>query len=247
MPTIPSGEAREAQEARIRGEIARALRLYHEPGAVYELRALDAHEHQRDRWRFTLTGYYDDAELAAGAIVRAMRTYHAAGWYVTLNPCIPALLSRSARRIGRARQGDATKDHEIARRRWLPIDIDPVRPRGVSSSEVEHTAALDLARYIRGTLASEGWPTPILTDSGNGAHLLYRIDLENDADASAYVRRAIEGLAGRFDTEEVTIDRTVHNAARIMRIPGTLTRKGDSTSDRPHRWARLLDVPGGVE
>jgi hypothetical protein len=51
-------------------------------------------------------------------------------------------------------------------------------------------------------------------------------------------------LAQRFDTDAVKIDRAVFNASRICKVPGTVARKGDNTKDRPHRRARLLEVPG---
>ena len=39
------------------------------------------------------------------------------------------------------------------------------------------------------------------------------------------------------------VDRKVFNASRIVKLYGTLARKGDSTPDRPHRRAAVLEVP----
>ena len=36
------------------------------------------------------------------------------------------------------------------------------------------------------------------------------------------------------------------NAARIWKLYGTICRKGDSTEDRPHRVAKLLEVPATI-
>jgi hypothetical protein len=59
---------------------------------------------------------------------------------------------------------------------------------GVSSTDEEHQAAIVRAAEIAAYRGRErGWPTPILADSGNGAHLLYRIDLVND-DESLSIR-----------------------------------------------------------
>jgi hypothetical protein len=58
------------------------------------------------------------------------------------------------------------------------------------------------------------------------------------------VQRILLALSQRFDTDAVKIDRAVFNPARLCKIPGTLARKGDSTGDRPHRRARILEVPG---
>jgi putative DNA primase/helicase len=59
-------------------------------------------------------------------------------------------------------------------------------------------------------------------------------------------------VSERFSDSEkgVKIDTTVFNAARIVKAYGSLAAKGDNTTDRPHRIARLLlntDIPGGRE
>ena len=122
-----------------------------------------------------------------------------------------------------------------------------MRPAGISSTNEEHQAALDFASTIRDHLAAIGWPEPILADSGNGAHLLYRIDLP--AEDGALVERCLKALAARFGamSDRVDIDTAVHNPARIWKLYGTPACKGDSTADRPHRMARLLAVPSTIE
>ena len=62
-------------------------------------------------------------------------------------------------------------------RRWLLVDADPVRDPHVSATETEKRTAHEIAQQIRADLAAQGWPAPILADSGNGYHLLYRVDL----------------------------------------------------------------------
>src|SRR5262249_46675466 len=132
-------------------------------------------------------------------------------------------------------------DGDIVARRWLLLDADPRRPAGISSTDDQHEWALERVRRIRDELAIAGWPEPILADSGNGGHLLYRVDLPRDDDR--LIQRVLEALAFRFDDDAVLIDRTVFNPARIWKLYGTIARKGDSTADRPHRLARILDAP----
>src|SRR5437870_4359375 len=66
------------------------------------------------------------------------------------------------RRIGFGRR-DAIRQPpiDIQKRHWLLIDVDPVRPAGISASETEHAAALLHAGEIRDVLHAEGWPSPI--------------------------------------------------------------------------------------
>ncbi len=211
--------------------IRAALDALHPTGAVVEMRIPNTS-------KATVAGYYDDgAALARDA---SLWDRDAPGIYVTLNPINPALLARSNNRAVSYCK-TTTGDGDVTARRWLPIDCDPVRPAGIPSTDAEHEAALARAMAIRDALAARGWPAPILGDSGNGAHLLYRVDLP--ADDRGLVARCLEALAFGWDDGAVAIDRSVHNPARIWKLYGTVARKGDGTPDRPQRLARLLDVP----
>lgn len=164
------------------------------------------------------------------------------GVYVTLNPLQPDLLARANNRLKVARdRGQAASDRNVIARRWLLIDVDPVRVSGVSASDAEKAAARLVADGVRGDLDGRGWPAPIFLDSGNGYHLWYPVDLP--ADDGGRVERVLKGLALLHDTEAATLDTSVFNPSRIAKLPGTWARKGDSTADRPHRMARVLEAP----
>jgi hypothetical protein len=222
-----------------RNEMIRALQLVLAPGQVTELRALEAVTKDYSR-PHTVSGYFDYEHIADMAKAAA-GIGHAKGIYFVLNPVNPALLARATNRIRAVGKEPTTSDGDITVRRWLNIDADPVRPTGISSTEAEHEAALAKARQIRQALIAEGWPTPILADSGNGGHLLYAIDFP--VDDGGLVQRCLEALAFRFDDAAVTIDQTVHNPARIWKLYGTWACKGDNTTDRPHRLSRVIDAP----
>ncbi|HMF13204.1 MAG TPA: hypothetical protein VKE94_12895, partial [Gemmataceae bacterium] len=89
-------------------------------------------------------------------------------------------------------------DADVLRRCWLPFDFDPKRPAGVPSTDEEHKAALKRARECRRWLREQAWPKPIVADSGNGAHLLYPIELPNDEPSKSLVERCLRGIAFRF-------------------------------------------------
>lgn len=223
-----------------RSEIIRALRTILTPGQVTELRALEAITAD-DRRPHTFGGYFDDPLKLAAA---TMQIKKAKGIYFVLNPIKPSLLARSVNKARAVGKGEITSDHDIERRCWLPIDCDARRPAGIPASDEEHQAAIDKACLIRTTLSAEGWPDPILADSGNGAHLLYRVDLPTDD--GGMVQRCLESLAKRFDDDTVQIDRVVFNPARIWKLYGTLAAKGDSDAaamGRPHRMSGIIDLP----
>ena len=104
--------------------------------------------------------------------------------------------------------------------------------------------ALAKARKIRSDLFALGWPDPIMTDSGNGAQLMYRIDLP--ATDGGLVQKCTNAFALASD-DAVSIDTSVHNPARIWRLPGTMNCKGDSIPERPHRMAKLLEAPDNLQ
>jgi hypothetical protein len=220
-------------------EMIRFLGLVAAPGQVVELRLLKVQRSGRG-FPCTWSGYFSDYnKLAAEA---AKHSTVAQGAYITINPVNANLLARSVNRLQVAgKDSPLTADADVTARRWLPIDLDPVRPRGISATEEEHELAIERARRIRDALHTEGWPSPILADSGNGGHLLYKIDLP--IDDGGVVRQCLQALARRFDDDRVKVDQAVFNPARIWKLYGTSSRKGDSVPDRPHRMARILEVP----
>lgn len=226
-----------------RSEIIRALNVYHKPGDVVELRIPKA-----GRAR-TISGYFHGFELLADSVVGLSddRDVNGAGGvYITLNQIDERLLSRSQNHYKRYAE-TTTSDGDIIRLSWLPIDLDPVRPTGISSSDEEHKAALDKALEVRDWLIGRGWPVGafVLGDSGNGGHLPVKIDLEPSD--SGLVERCLKAIDFIFSDEAVKVDTTTHNPARIWKLPGTAARKGDPSEDRPHRLARLLEVPEVLE
>lgn len=191
------------------------LRQFAVKGSLFELRAPGFVPAGADAptpvvWRFE-----------AGDVMRATRkalelSEQSPAVYVTMNPIRPGMPT------GRVTRG--AKAEDIVRRRWMLVDIDPVRPVDTSSTDAEKAAAMRLAIDVREDLSARGWPAPIVADSGNGWHLLYRVDLP--ADDGGLIRRVLIGLAQRFDTPEVKIDRKVFDPCRIVKVYGTMTRKG---------------------
>ena len=228
-----------------REEIVRALTLWFQPGDVFEIRALGATTGMNNR-PHTESGYfdYDHAAEAADAIGK-IRT--ADGIYVTINPVKRDLLARAVYKLRFGKDLQTTADGNVERRRWLLVDCDPIRESGIASTDAEHDLAIGKAKEIRDGLASLGWPLPILTDSGNGAHLFYRVDLP--ADDGGLVQSVLSVLHTASD-EHVEVDVSVFNPARIVRVPGTMNRKGDDADGkvcgRPHRMAKILEVPESI-
>lgn len=107
-------------------------------------------------------------------------------------------------------------------------------------------AAKKLAARINEYLTSCGWPGPLEAESGNGIHLLYRIDLPNDATSTRLVKSVLIHLDSQFSTPEVKVDRGLFNAGRVIKLYGTVANKGNHTVETPHRLSRLVKVPESV-
>ena len=208
-----------------------------DPGSVTELRIPRTS-------KGTQSGYFDDP--ATLSQIAAAWSGRASGLYITLNAVRRDLLARAANRVV-AHARNTTKDEDIVRRRWCPIDFDAVRPAGISATDGEHQAALDRARQCRDWLCEQGWPEPVFADSGNGAHLLYRIELPNDGPSCELLKHGLEALAFQFGDGSVVVDQATYNASRVWKLYGTLAAKGENLAERPHRLAKLLEVPEQLE
>jgi hypothetical protein len=161
------------------------------------------------------------------------------GAYQLVNgPINPALAARyPGNRIHAAWNG-RTGDADVRLRRALFIDIDPVRPKGISATNDEKRAAYEVYRevgaFLLGALNDEF--ALGRGDSGNGYFILIAIEPKPvSSESTARVRAFLKLLAAKFDTERVRIDTSVGNAARLMPAPGTWKRKGENTAERPHR------------
>jgi hypothetical protein len=195
--------------------------------------------------RKVLSGYYDDYDrLTQDA---ATQNPNADGVYFIPNIIQHDLLARSANHLKEAK--NTTADNDILARRWLPIDLDPKRPAGISSTEAEHQAALNMASNTADWLVGYGIPRDavIVGDSGNGAHVLVRLeDIPNDETNRNVITRVLQVLNENLSDKTVIVDLTTFNAARIWKLYGTVARKGDSTTERPHRLSKLLVVPENI-
>ena len=216
--------------------VVASCRALFDQGQVTELRVLELKG--SSGYRYNAAGWFNDWDRLASEVFRITKK-EPSGIYVTINPVNQACIARTENELVE-RIKETTSDRDILARNWFPIDIDPCRPSGVSSNDEELKAAHARAKAVIDYLESEcSWPKGIRAASGNGFHLLYRVNLPNDADAKSLVEQALKALAARFNDTAVKVDTTLFNPSRIMKLWGTAARKGHHTEDRPHRQSRL--------
>jgi hypothetical protein len=185
----------------------------------------------------TIAGWFDDGQR----LIDEARRLRGVSGYVTFNPARSDLLARSDNRLTRARH--TTRDDDVLCLRWLYLDIDPLRPAEISSTDTELHAAIARRDAILGDhpefAASGAWGC-----SGNGAWILVRLaDYPNDSQHAALLVEALAALDQQYSDNIVRIDTATANPARLIGLPGTLKAKGCNRPDRP--WRRVtLDGSG---
>ncbi|MCK4789130.1 MAG: hypothetical protein KAV87_35640, partial [Desulfobacteraceae bacterium] len=201
------------------------------PGEVVEVRIPKVYGKSvawaNDFAKGTVSGYFDDHAFFCDAVKNADKFQHS-GIYFTLQVIDPRLIGRAFNRLKPSSL--TTSDNNVIAYRWLPIDIDPARPAGVSSSDSELKDALRLRDEVaERAIAKLNFSKPIKAMSGNGGHLLFRLpDLPANDNTKSFIKNTIEGIASRFDTDSIKVDTTVFNPARIWKLYGTTARKGDA-------------------
>jgi hypothetical protein len=230
-------------------DIAKSLNFFHPNRSTFELCGIGPRKRKSNLWaeeyavgkKPIVAGWFVDHNAAIKIIAELDKRAGPEGVYVTLNPCNRALLARANNRlkpnVGR------TQDGEIVRLQNLLIDVDPKRPAGVSSTDKEKDSAISVMRLVWHDLKNYGWPEPLAGDSGNGGHLIFKIDLTNSSEHIELLKNVLVALSQKYSTDAVEIDTKVFNPARISKVYGTIARKGDSTTDRPHRKAKILHIP----
>jgi len=220
--------------------------LFFHPGEIVEIRCMGL-----DGKKLVVSGYFDD-NVAFVKAVQALDKRPHAGIYYTLQVIEPRLIARAYNRI---KVSDVTtSDKDVLAYRWLPIDLDPVRPAGIPSSDSELKAALELREPVTAWVMQEiGLPAPIKAMSGNGGHLLFRLpDWPVTNENRDIIKGILADIHKRFSTETVKIDTTVFNPARIWKLYGTTAKKGDQVpanqyrEARPHRMAYIDDLGGAA-
>ena len=219
------------------GEIRKAVKLLHptcdEDEKLFEVRIIDG--------GWNLSGYFTDAETLIEALQKS-DTHRNENVYITLNVLNNALASRQQANCLMKNCTPTTSDGDVIAYTFLMIDLDPERAKGVSSSAEELEAARQLGRTIFKYMKATGWNDPIIAESGNGVHLLYKIGIKADGRAEL-VKGCLQALDAMFSTDAVKVDTTTFNPSRICKLYGTLAKKGANTEERPHRMSRIIFAP----
>ena len=219
--------------------IRQTIKILKPNNELFEVRIISKGARKR-----IISGYFTDTDT----LIKQFDTIDPRGTniYITINKVNEDCYAREQHDC--FRQTDAsTHDHEIDSYEWLFVDLDPERIAEVSSSDEELQAAEALSNKVYEYMKNLGFREPIRAMSGNGHHLLYKIDLPNNDEIKALIERCLTNLASMFNNGKVKIDVVNHNQSRVCKLYGTLAQKGSNTKSRPHRMSRITSVPKKVE
>lgn len=194
-------------------------------------------------YKRTYSGYFTDVNT----LLNEIREYDNCNIYFTLNAINPACYDREQHDRIVTKPKSTTSDNDIVGRDWILIDIDTKKPSDTNSTDEEKEMAKEVVNNVFKFLRDEGFEKPVVCDSGNGFHLLYKIAMKNSNENTTICKEFLQVLDMLFSNPNVEIDCTTHNASRVCKLYGTFSRKGSNTKKRPQRESKILRIPDEIK
>lgn len=187
------------------------------------------------------SGYFTNIDTLIREIKPYLAEFNA---YFTINSISPECYGRQQHDKIVMRPKNTTTDAEIVGRDYVFLDLDAHKVAGVNATDAEVEKTQKKANEVYRFLVNNGFNAPIVTFSGNGAHLYLKCALKNNEENNEIIKRFTQAMGMLFSDEYVDIDQKIYNLARIAKIPGTYSRKGSIESkDRPQRLCYIVKYP----
>lgn len=194
-------------------------------------------------YKRTYSGYFTDVDT----LLNEIRKYDNCNIYFTLNAINPACYDREQHDRIVTKPKSTTSDNDIVGRDWILIDIDTKKPSDTNSTDEEKEMAKEVVNNVFKFLRDEGFEKPVVCDSGNGFHLLYKIAMKNNNENTTICKEFLQVLDMLFSNPNVEIDCSTFNSSRICKLYGTFSRKGSNTKKRPQRESKILRIPDEIK
>lgn len=225
MPTVKIDEQ----------ELRKALAILKPNNQLFEVRILG---------KPTTNGYFTDADTMIRELKK--QDLNRRNVYITLQEIDEACYSREQRDCF-MKADTSTSDPDTVGYDWLFIDIDPDRVSKVSSTDAQLETAKGVAKKVYDFMAKIGFEKPVVAMSGNGYHLLYKINLAFTKEREKLIEDCMKVLDMYFTVKDAKIDVSNFNPSRICKLYGTLAQKGANTKERPHRMSKILSAPEEIK
>ena len=189
-----------------------------------------------------ISGYFKDIET----ILREIKQYDDFNIYFTLNRINDACYSREQHDKMSTYTKATTNDNDIIGRDWILVDVDCDKPADTNSTDEEKEKAKDVVNAIYKYLRDEGFSSPIVCDSANGYHLLYKCAMISSPENTEIIKNFLGVLDIFFSIDKVKVDTSTFNPSRVCKLYGTYSRKGSNTKERPQRESNILKIPDNI-
>jgi len=143
----------------------------------------------------------------------------------------------------RRRKGGSSED--VARVSVVPFDVDSDHPKDEPAADMELREARDRKlKPLLDWLRKHRYKTPFLAMSGNGYHVLQKVDIPIPEGMRETVAEKLQAyfretpLSGKADS--------IFDLPRVIKVPGTLSVKGKPSLERPHRVSKII-TSGSME
>ena len=141
-------------------KMLKAIELLKPEGSLFEVRVIYDNGN-------TVSGYFKSHAVFYEQMSK-YRFRDDANFYFTLNTINDACYSRKQKDVFIERPKTATTDKDITAYEWLMVDIDSVRPAGVSASDEQVNLSKTKAASVFTYLSKNGFSEPVVAFSGNG-------------------------------------------------------------------------------
>jgi archaellum biogenesis ATPase FlaH len=212
-------------------EIKKTLLMMKDVGSIFEIRVIFSTKEAH-------SGYFNNADTMLKEL-KKFDNSRPKNVYITLNSINECCFDREQKNKF-IKSASNTADNDMVGYEWVMIDIDPIRPKGISStdSQVEYSKKKGNEVYL--FLKNQGFEKPIFAFSGNGVHLLYKVKFANNDENKNLVKSFLEYLSILFSDDVVKIDTVNFNQSRVCKLYGTLAMKGTNSEERPYRMSYIL-------
>ena len=219
-------------------ELRKTISAFQADNAFFEVRVLKCSKGLQ-------SGYFSTDENGISKLLQALTKPHLKNTsiYMTLNEVSPQISPTNLL----DRKKVVTKDSDISRLKFLHVDLDPERKTNTQANAEEMQHAEDLINKIKDFLANSDFCEPIISFSGNGYNLDYKIDLENTPENKDLLHNMLTCLSAKFSYDFVKVDTTTYNPSRIIKLYGCMSCKGENTAERPYRQSKVLSVPDNLQ
>lgn len=216
-------------------------------------------ENQRNEVLKTFTNIFEEAPLVVmtfneprigvfsdtESLNKALNDRNIKQAYVVLNQVkSDKLQSLPQNQFGKMEKGCGISKNDIEAYRFLFVDIDVCgleRNDGVkrNATDEEHERAREVCLQVNALLKSLDFPQPVIIDSANGFHALWKVDLDATPTHERLIKSAIEAIARKVDTGDAKIDCVVGDKARKIKLPGSANNLDEENA----RFSSIVELP----